>query len=90
MAESLGEQWSFQIGSNNIGVLGIDSWDISWCLFTSSPFAWSDACSIGLRADARFNDLDVISHIGWGTEVSIWDQSFSVTPYAGTVARSHC
>jgi hypothetical protein len=86
MAESLGEQWSFQIGSGDIGVDSISRWDISWCLFTSSPLAWSDACSISIRVDARSDGLDVISHKGWSAEVMIWDQSFSVTPYAVTSA----
>jgi hypothetical protein len=82
MAESLGEQWSFQIGSGDIRVVGIGSWDICWSLLSSSPLAWSDASSIGIRVDALSDEVDVISHIGWGAEVSIRDQSFSIAPDA--------
>jgi hypothetical protein len=88
MAESLGEQWSFQIGSGDIRVVGIGSWDICWSLLSSSPLAWSDASSIGIRVDALSDEVDVISHVGWGTEVFIWDQSFSIAPYAVTSALS--
>jgi hypothetical protein len=85
MAELLGEHWSSQVND----IIGWNvSWDISWCLLSSSPLAWSDASSISIRVDARSDSLNVISHIGWGTEVSIWDQSFSVTPYAVTSALS--
>jgi len=85
MAELLGEHWSGQV--NDI-IGSIDSWDICWCLLSSSPLAWGDACSIRLLGEARFDGLDVISHHEWSAEVLIRDQSFSVTPDAGTVALS--
>jgi hypothetical protein len=85
MAELLGEHWSGQVND----IIGWNvSWDISWCLLSSSPLAWSDACSISIRVDARSDSLNIISHKGWGAEVLIRDQSFSVTPYAVTIAIS--
>jgi len=85
MAELLGEHWSGQVND----IIGWNvSWDISWCLLSSSPLAWSDTSSISWGLDASSNGLDVIGHNSWEAVVLIWDQGFSATPCAATSALS--
>jgi hypothetical protein len=52
-------------------------------LLSSSPFAfWDVTSSFCIHTDAHFDCVDIISNISWGAEVSIWDQGYSVTPFA--------
>lgn len=85
MAESLGEEWTSKI---KFIIWSIISWNSCSWLASSSPDAWWSTNCFTLEFHAMqelrnaISALDVISWMLWGTEVVLWNQIFSIRPYA--------